>query len=273
MAKKTDDTLRLGASGAAVVVIAQLLAASGAAINPTQSFFDASMGNAVAYFQATHVDKQRQPLSVDGVVGPMTRWALENPSGQQLGLREFIPEGLSAPRRALLERAHSHHDVCESPIGSNRGPQIDRWTGYEYVSWSRPGPMWCAFYASGMYVETLGSYPLGGRIGSCIQTKQTAQARKCWHETGTPAPGDQFVMLYAIQNGEQHGHTGFVSSVLVSGGKTSVGTIEGNCGNRVARRIRDVSTFAGWVSFLGDPGDYQPGIPSGGSLGLSASTT
>ena len=46
---------------------------------PVTSVFDTATYNAVRTFQAAHLDKHGKPLEVDGKVGAITMWALQNP--------------------------------------------------------------------------------------------------------------------------------------------------------------------------------------------------
>lgn len=254
-----------------------LLEAAGAAF--TADVTPAELSAAIRRFQSTHLNQKSQALRVDGIVGPETLWALRNPHGaeQRLGLDGYIPRGLSQARAALLLIAHSYSWVKESPDGSNRGEQIDQWTGMQGHGPEVKGPAWCAFYASAVWLEALGSYPLGGRLGSCYATRHAAQQLGCYVEPGggrEPQPGDQAIIIHPTGRPGQeiHGHSVFVSSVGVRGDALCVGTVEGNCGNRVARRIRSVGEFDGWVSLLGDAGEFDRGLPEGLKFGTGEST-
>src|SRR3546814_9860627 len=46
---------------------------------PLGGIFDHETYKAVRSFQASHLDKHDQPLVVDGKVGPLTMWALQQP--------------------------------------------------------------------------------------------------------------------------------------------------------------------------------------------------
>ena len=76
-------TLRMGDSGADVAKLQQALIEQGYACgNDTDgAIFGPSTDSAVKLFQAGHVGPDGKPLAVDGIVGPVTWWALENPSG------------------------------------------------------------------------------------------------------------------------------------------------------------------------------------------------
>ena len=46
---------------------------------PVTGVFDTDTFKAVRNFQSSHLDKHDRPLVVDGVVGEITWWALQNP--------------------------------------------------------------------------------------------------------------------------------------------------------------------------------------------------
>ena len=74
----TMDTLRKGDQGPQVGQLQQLLVQRGYAadINGT---FDTKTWQAVRAFQTQNLDQHGQPLVVDGAVGPLTWWSLQNP--------------------------------------------------------------------------------------------------------------------------------------------------------------------------------------------------
>src|ERR1700730_16948026 len=52
---------------------------------PVTGVFDADTYKAVRNFQSSHLNKQNTPLVVDGVVGDLTWWALQNPRSIVIG--------------------------------------------------------------------------------------------------------------------------------------------------------------------------------------------
>ncbi len=163
-------------------------------------------------FQRSHVDPLGKPLSIDGVLGPKTQWALDLFS-------------CSPRRRAIVARAQSALGISEEPPGSNRGPRIDEWLQRCHVS---TGQHWCAAFAS-WCLETVaiaGALALGARF----------------LETVSPYPGD--VMFFPTGGGK--GHCGIVLGVSAH----EVMTIEGNCQDavRVVRRARDLVRFGSTAS-------------------------
>jgi hypothetical protein len=217
--------------------------------------------DAVIYAQQTLLGPDKKPLTVDGIVGGQTWWALESaPADQSLGLSDSVARKVSKQRDDLLIVANKYYGTAEEPLGSNRSKLIDKWTGFKGDD---QGPPWCCFFVSAVCNEVLKKYPLGERVGGCVRAVELATKLGLMLERDVmPCPGDQFVMLYELKPGR--GHTGFVTGVEVIDGKaTRVSTVEGNCGNRVARRIRDVSTIHCWIDVVGKPRDFAPGLADG----------
>ena len=106
----------------------------------------------VKLFQAGHSDSTGRPLIVDGVVGPETWWALAHPSGgQQSGLVALPDMPVQAATNVVAAAALAsaweelRRGVREQPDGSNRGPEVDLYTG---VTGEGDGPPWCAYFVS-----------------------------------------------------------------------------------------------------------------------------
>ncbi|KAA3630595.1 MAG: peptidoglycan-binding protein, partial [Proteobacteria bacterium] len=76
-------------------------------LDRAQDAFDLTVRRAVEEFQARHVDERGVPLVVDGIVGPLTWWALAHPDNSgvlnQPGGVVIPPVGGSALGRAALE--------------------------------------------------------------------------------------------------------------------------------------------------------------------------
>ena len=206
-------------------------------------FWCQELTDAVRLFQAQHVGHDGRALSVDGVVGPETWWALANPSGgRQRSLYPLVvASGLGELRQGLLDlvAAEYQKDVYEIPDGSNRSPIID---GY----WGDTGLLglpWCQAFVTTMALRALGHYPLGRHITAVHEAWQEAVARQMI--ALYPVPGDAFVIF----TGAQTGHTGFVTAVAEDG---TFATIEGNCGNRIKHGRRHVDQIHGWIDLVGD---------------------
>lgn len=143
-----------------------------------------------------------------------------------------IAPGLGPQRTRIIEIALEELDkgVVEQPLGSNRGPLVDRYL----PNWARtrPGPAWCAFFASWVLEKALGNVPTGRVRGSVHALKKDAKERKLWRPSADyePAPGDLFLQ----DLGRGLGHTGFI----IGSSSVDIETIEGNSGHRVRAGLR-----------------------------------
>lgn len=145
-----------------------------------------------------------------------------------------IPDGLGEKRTRILEVALAELDldVREQPPGSNRGPLVDRYL----PSWARtrPGPPWCAWFATWVLEQALGDQNALGRTGGTSTLTARAQAADLWRPKAgyLPSPGDLFMM----RTGPRTGHVGFVSGYRAG----RVETVEGNSGDRVRHGVREI---------------------------------
>jgi hypothetical protein len=272
-----DKILRAGDSGEQVKVLQSLLRRSGFFEGAVLGNFKTLTTKAVREFQQTHQGPDGKWLAVDGIVGPGTWWALQNPTGdaQRSFLKtdnSVIPAGISEDRKKLLEVCIKEHKagVAETPKGSNWGDGVTKYlTGV--------GPCaWCCFFVSWAFKEALGKYPLGKRHGHCLTFWNEAKAAgkgflKSKYE---PIPGDIFIMLYRSSSGNLtgSGHTGFVSNVFVR----RINTFEGNAGDRLKHGLRelDAGTLVGFINLFGDSNhDFKHQIISSEKLESSYSST
>jgi hypothetical protein len=115
--------------------------------------------------------------------------------------------------------------IAELPLGSNRGPAVDVFTG------GRAEP-WCADFVS--WVLRAAGHPLvGGEEGwrlpwtGDVRSWFAARGRYRDRAVAMPLPGDVVYFL--------HGHVGIVVAVRGS----AIETVEGNNGDAVRRVVRD----------------------------------
>lgn len=138
-----------------------------------------------------------------------------------------------------LEVAQGEVGVREDPVGSNRGPRVDEYTG-------KRAQAWCAHFVSWCFEKT-GESPFG-HVALVADLRSWAERRGKLHTPGnsfTPRPGDVFTMPRNDDSGKQvGGHTGFVEEVSSSG---KVATIEGNVGDGVKRLSRPISSLDGFI--------------------------
>jgi hypothetical protein len=121
----------------------------------------------------------------------------------------------------VVATAARYVGVRENPMGSNRGPLIDKWERY----WSMIGQPWCGMFASAVLREagvTDVSHPATAII--CSKGRE-----KGW-VTNRPVPGALIVWCGT--------HVGILVSEVSPG---VWNTIEGNSSDSVARRVRSLA--------------------------------
>jgi hypothetical protein len=240
-----NPTLRLGDRGPLVTQVQGILAQQGYQDVPRHGVFDEAMLRVVELFQLQHVDERGLALSSDGKIGSHTWWALLNPSGdaQKLNLTPPPPVGLTAARTSLLALLDKEHakPVFESPDGSNRSADIDRY-------WGRTGVIaqpWCCAFVSWALNEALQQLPIGGKHHVSVQGMWVV-AKELGMAVSAPKPGDVFIQLKSAGTG----HTGFVVGVSKDG--QTIYTCEGNCGNRLKYGMRSASSIHHFIDCIRD---------------------
>lgn len=237
------ELLRRGDAGSSVSELHQQLLEAGASIASADldgRSFGQSTYAAVRDFQARHTGPDGHALGEDGLVGDATRWALENRSARSdrftaPGWRAEPSEARHGLTEALYQAVGSIGSQ-EQPWGSNRGPQVDKWTGMLGRDPREPGPRWCAYFVSAMYQYVEGGSPFG-KLGSALSLRNWGQEKsRLLLPADVPEPGDVFILLRA--NG--HGHCGLVGAALPGG---MVATIEGNASQAVRGLLRPTSSF------------------------------
>ena len=124
----------------------------------------------------------------------------------------------------VVKKAFEYLGVKESPMGSNRGPDIDRWES----RWGLKGEPWCGMYSDAMYAEA-------GVDDSGINHPATSQIcangkKYKWDGTGTIPPGSLWVNCGI--------HVAIITKHNDDG---TVSTIEGNKSNMVATGRRPIA--------------------------------
>jgi len=249
-----NPVLTMGDSGAYVARLQQALIEQGYGCgeDPGTSIFGPSTDSAVKLFQAGHVGPGRENLAVDGIVGPDTWWALDNPSGssQEQPTSSMPEQDASNPIAAAAlasAKAELAKGVHEIPDGSNRGPEVDVYTGMVGKPISIPGPAWCAYFASWNFAKAPGGSPFG-RIGGaqsiaqfCLKNIPGSVVDMSHQPSHVPECGD----LGVIANGQIHGHVVQVAACQ----DRIIWTVEGNSGNAVRTRQRQVGACRWYVNF------------------------
>ncbi|MSP02725.1 MAG: CHAP domain-containing protein [Acetobacteraceae bacterium] len=163
------------------------------------------------------------PLDPDGEVGLLTWGAL----GGEVPASVVIPGG-SLGELAVGE-AIARVGVREKPPGSNRGPEVQAYLGSVGVA---PGNPWCMAFVSFCIQEAAkksGKISTFPRTGGCLDAWNKVKAAHPMNLVTRAAamanvakvvPG----MVFVLDLGDGHGHTGFVKAN--HGG--SLITVEGN---------------------------------------------
>lgn len=267
--------LRHGDRGTNVRILQAMLQSQGFFDGETNGNFLSKTLAAVQYFQQTHLGPDGKFLEVDGIVGPNTWWALENPVGapQRSFIDPRIPDGISEARQKLLSIALNEHrlGVKESPLGSNWGDGVTK-----YLEGIGPAP-WCCYFYSWVYKQVHNEWPLDARHGHCLTFWKAAKKFDKAHDKDVyvPIPGDAFLMLYRGNKGTLtgSGHIGFVLSVAPDG--KAFNTIEGNTGDRVkvGTRFMSQSTLEGFINLHDMNKDFERVLLPAGALNSSLAST
>jgi peptidoglycan hydrolase-like protein with peptidoglycan-binding domain len=222
--------LRLNSTGPAVRQLTKLLRQRGY-LDRESDTFDSTVRRAVKEFQSRHVDERDQPLVVDGVVGPLTWWALEQNAPatvrtDQRAFEQMPANGGSTCGRAALEAAINELRNGATESGQNNdGSDV-----VKYLNGVVSAPAnWCAGFVSWCFAQQPGGIPFRYSVGARDIREQFR--RKNWlHDGAAPEPGDIIVWWRDRPDGWM-GHIGLVHRCE----NGIVYTIEGNKGNYPAR--------------------------------------
>ncbi|HSF52483.1 MAG TPA: CHAP domain-containing protein [Algoriphagus sp.] len=202
--------------------------------------FDTTTFNAVRTFQAGHLDKNGTPLEIDGKVGEITMWALQNPRSQvktadiNFTIMPGLEKGGHPIGRLALQFAIEELKAGAGEIGGNNmGKFVKK---YMQPSGLGEGESWCAGFVSWCFLQAAG----GDK--SRMPFRYSAGARdifnqfkaKGMHFLGTengflPQPGD-IVAWWRVSLPSGKGHIGIVHHYADG----FIYTIEGNKAANVA---------------------------------------
>ena len=168
---------------------------------PVTGVFDTNTFKAVKNFQSSHLDKHNMPLSVDGEVGDLTWWALQNPrSVVTAGPIDFTimpadADGGAAIGRAALQFAIDELKAGAGEIGgNNKGPWVKKYLSPVGL---QEGESWCAAFLSWCFLQAAGGnkaampfkYSAGAR-NVFNQFKQKGWTYDGLDPARQPQPGD-----------------------------------------------------------------------------------
>ncbi|MGH8615966.1 MAG: peptidoglycan-binding domain-containing protein [Gammaproteobacteria bacterium] len=158
-----SSLLKKGDQGAEVKELQTLLMEKGFLTNEEiNGEFDNETYRAVRAFQSQNLDKQGQPLVVDGKVGDLTWWSLKHPkpaldvpSAVDYRVMPPISMGGSKRGRAALQAGIEELKAGAGEVGgNNRGLFVKK-----YLNGIAPeGNPWCAGFISYCFAQNPGGY-------------------------------------------------------------------------------------------------------------------
>ena len=210
--------IKIGETDAAIVkAVAQRLRDLGYQPSSPDGQYDSAFKSMVSLFQSQHVDALERPLKVDGEIGPLT-W------GSLFGAEE-APSTSGTLREAALAEAKTQNGVREIPLGSNRGPDVERYLASVGLG---GGFFWCMAFVHFCFREA------AQNMGAPNPFPRTAGVLDAWNKakkfriTKNQAIADPSLVIpgsvFILDFGSGHGHTGFVEKSV--GG--ALKTVEGN---------------------------------------------
>lgn len=218
--------------------------------------FGPTTAEAVRMFQSQRVDRRGVPLKVDGEVGALTWEALFG--------KQSVPTATIKAADAFLGNvvrlARGEIGVMEQPKNSNNGPRVRQYL--ESVGLG-PGYAWCVAFtyfcfktAAAAEGRTNPMYRTAGVLdhwAQCVPKKGASRltAAKAVADPGLVLPG----MLFIMDHGGGHGHTGFVERVAggvihtIEGNTDASKTREGGGVYALQRKIVDINK--GFIDYAG----------------------
>ncbi|RLE18914.1 MAG: peptidoglycan-binding protein [Acidobacteria bacterium] len=221
--------LSFGNTGPAVSDLAQLVVHRGfLAASDAGPIFDRRLRQAIKDFQAQHLDSRGRPLVVDGIVGPLTLWALTHPDRPDLALPTPCisdpPPGGNGRGRAALNAALAEVTHGAREEGSNNsGPWVEK-----YLSGRASTPTnWCTAFVCWSFAQHPEPPPFSFTLGA--RGLRNTFKRRGWLIEPTAEnplhPGD-LVFWWRDQPSSWKGHVGLVHHVA----NGILFTVEGNKG-------------------------------------------
>jgi len=222
--------IKVGEANAEIVIeIQKKLNKLGIVSIPEDGIFDSLTKSAVKLFQSMSTDSHGNPLVSDGIVGAITWEALFGNSVENSSVN-------TAENKSLFDNtiavANSQVGVLEQPLGSNSGPEVEKYL----ASVGLPkGNSWCMAFVYYCFNEASNRLAIKNplvKTGGCLHHWNTTIGKKitAFQAKNNPSlivPGSIFI----IDHGSGLGHTGIVTEVVDG----YVTTIEGNTNNTNSR--------------------------------------
>lgn len=227
------ETIRINSKGPLVTKLTKRLIELGLYIGSPTNVFDTNVRQAVKVFQSHMFDSRGRPLEPDGVVGPLSWWALEAEDAtdifEDMDLDRFrtMPScgGTEIGREALKVALEEMSKGSGEEGGNNQGPFVAK---YHKISVERAKVKkwaWCAAFTSFCFAK--GSERLNRLMpfkytGGAQNILNQAKANKKYvfkpgcvidEKAGTdiPQPGD--VVVWKRGSQAWQGHVGIVHSI------------------------------------------------------------
>ena len=209
--------IKKGTQGAAVSELQNILRELDYNI-PVTGVFDTATFNAVRNFQSRHLNKHNIPLEVDGEVGDITWWALQNPrsivqgGSINYGIMPLSEMGGSEIGRTALQFAINELNAgAGEQGGNNKGPWIKK---YLQPTGLAEGNSWCAAFISWCFLQAAGgdkkNMPFKYTAGARNVYNQLKQKSFIYDANITqPLPGD-IVTWWRVSMPSGFGHIAIV---------------------------------------------------------------
>lgn len=227
--------LRKNSSDPLVGVLTEQLKALGYYSEPATNTFGAEVVKAVKAFQVQSTDSSGRPLVVDGIVGPVTEWALARAVAQTLHVAGTPAISLPMPltggssiARAALRKALDEMSAGAGEVGGdNMGPWVRKYLNGIVA----PPNDWCAGFVSWCFANSGQPMPFAYSVGARDVFSQLKGKGFLVNvsDANPPLPGDVIVWWRQAPTSWK-GHIGIVYGY--SGGV--VRTIEGNHSEKVS---------------------------------------
>ena len=234
---------------AIVTALQQQLTARGFSPLDALGVFGPQTEAAVKLFQTRNVDREGRPLKQDGEIGPLT-WAA-------LFGDDTVPDRLtpSSPLlKAVLGQAASQVGVLEKPKNSNSGPEVNEYLKRAGVSIDLPAEKkpWCCAFVYWCFDQAARDEHRANpmvRTAGCLDhwvradRARRIDAARAVDDPGLIEPG----MIFVMDFGSGHGHTGLVEEVAggllhtIEGNTDASRTREGGGVYRLTRKLADIN--------------------------------